>query len=58
LVSTQLDSYFGIIEERVTPEGYNGLDPAKWLLDTLEKLPTTKNKDLHTLLPLKNWNAV
>jgi hypothetical protein len=36
----------------------NGLDPAKWLLDTLEKLPTTKNKDLHTLLPLKNWNAV
>jgi hypothetical protein len=22
LVSTQLDSYFGIIEERVTPEGY------------------------------------
>jgi transposase len=36
----------------------NGLDPAKWLLDTLQKLPTTKNKDLHTLLPLKNWNAV
>ena len=23
MVSTQLDSYFGIIEERVTPEGYN-----------------------------------
>ena len=22
MVSTQLDSYFGIIEERVTPEGY------------------------------------
>ena len=36
----------------------NGLDPAKWLLDTLEKLPTTKNKDLHTLLPFKNWHAV
>jgi len=24
----------------------------------LQKLPTTKNKDLHTLLPLKNWRAV
>jgi hypothetical protein len=23
LVSTQLDSYFGIIKERVPPEGYN-----------------------------------
>lgn len=36
----------------------NGLDPSKWLKDTIEKLPTTKDKDLHTLLPLKDWQPV
>lgn len=31
----------------------NGLDPAAWLLDTLEKLPTCKQRDIDTLLPLR-----
>ena len=35
----------------------NGLNPAMWLTDTLERLPTTKNKDINRLLPLKNWQA-
>jgi transposase len=30
----------------------NGLDPAAWLRDTLEKLPTTLNSDIDSLLPL------
>jgi hypothetical protein len=35
----------------------NGLNPAIWLTDTLQRLPTTKNKDINTLLPLKNRTA-
>lgn len=35
----------------------NGLNPAIWLTDTLQRLPTTKDKDINTLLPLKNWTA-
>jgi transposase len=30
----------------------NGLDPAVWLRDTLEKLPTCLNRDIDSLLPL------
>lgn len=30
----------------------NGLDPADWLRDTLEKLPTCLNRDIDSLLPL------
>ncbi len=30
----------------------NGLDPAAWLRDTLEKLPTCLNSDIDSLLPL------
>jgi hypothetical protein len=30
----------------------NGLDPAAWLRDTLEKLPTCLNRDIDSLLPL------
>ena len=31
----------------------NGLDPAAWLRDTLEKLPTCLNNQIDTLLPLR-----
>lgn len=31
----------------------NGLDPAAWLRDTLEKLPTCLNSQIDTLLPLR-----
>lgn len=30
----------------------NGLNPHAWLTDTLTRLPTTKDKDIETLLPL------
>ena len=31
----------------------NGLDPATWLRETLEKLPTCLNSQIDTLLPLR-----
>jgi len=31
----------------------NGLDPAAWLKNTLEKLPTWPNSRLNELLPIK-----
>lgn len=31
----------------------NGFDPAAWLRDTLEKLPTCLNRDIDSLLPLQ-----
>ena len=31
----------------------NGLDPAAWLRDTLEKLPTCLNSQIDSLLPLR-----
>jgi hypothetical protein len=35
----------------------NGIDPMSWLRSTLTRLPTTKHKELETLLPLKGWQA-
>ena len=35
----------------------NGLDPAAWLRETLEKLPTCLNSEIDSLLPLRN-NAI
>ena len=32
----------------------NGLDPARWLADTLEKLPTCPNSSIDSLLPFAN----
>ena len=32
----------------------NGLDPAAWLRETLEKLPTCLNSEIDSLLPLRN----
>ena len=31
----------------------NGFDPAVWLRDTLEKLPTCLNSEIDSLLPLR-----
>lgn len=31
----------------------NGLDPAAWLRETLEKLPTCRDRDIDSLLPLR-----
>ena len=31
----------------------NGLDPHAWLTDTLDRLPTTLDRDIDTLLPLR-----
>jgi transposase len=36
----------------------NGLDPAKWLSDTLAKLPTWPYARLDELLPLRNFSTV
>lgn len=35
----------------------NGLDPARWLADTLEKLPTCPNSRIDSLLPFANSNG-
>jgi transposase len=35
----------------------NGLDPANWLADTLEKLPTCLSSQIDSLLPFANSNA-
>lgn len=35
----------------------NGINPDYWLRDTLARLPTTKDKDIDTLLPIKGWCA-
>jgi hypothetical protein len=32
----------------------NGLDPAAWLRETLEKLPTCPNSQIDSLLPLRD----
>lgn len=34
----------------------NGLDPAAWLKNTLEKLPTCLNREIDSLLPLR-WEV-
>jgi len=35
----------------------NGIEPAQWLKDTLEKLPTWPNSRIDELLPLQRKNA-
>jgi len=32
----------------------NGHEPQAWLTDVLTRLPTTKDRDIDTLLPLRN----
>jgi hypothetical protein len=41
------------IQSLLYTEKLNGLDPAAWLRDTLEKLPTCPNSQIDSLLPLR-----
>ena len=41
------------IQSLLATAAMNGLDPAVWLRDTLEKLPTCLNRDIDSLLPLR-----
>jgi hypothetical protein len=36
----------------------NGLCPQAWLTDVLTRLPTTRNRDIDSLLPIEGWAAV
>ena len=36
----------------VPPVKANGIEPHAWLTDTLTRLPTTKDRDIDSLLPL------
>jgi transposase len=36
----------------------NGLDPARWLANTLDKLPTCPNSKIDSLLPFPNCTAI
>ena len=41
------------IQSLLTTAALNGLDPAAWLRDTLEKLPTCLHRNIDSLLPLR-----
>ena len=41
------------IQSLLATAALNGLDPASWLRDTLEKLPTCLNSEIDSLLPLR-----
>ena len=41
------------IQSLLTTAKLNGLDPAAWLRETLEKLPTCLNSQIDSLLPLR-----
>jgi transposase len=43
----------GAIQSLLYTAKLNGLDPAAWLRDTLEKLPTCPNRHIDSLLPLR-----
>ena len=36
----------------------NGLCPQAWLTDVLNRLPTARNRDIDSLLPIEGWVAV
>jgi transposase len=36
----------------------NGLCPQAWLIDVLTRLPTTRNRDIDSLLPIEGWAPV
>ncbi len=36
----------------------NGLCPQAWLTDVLTRLPTTRNRDIDSLLPISGWAAL
>lgn len=41
------------IQSLLATAALNGLDPAAWLRDTLEKLPTCLNRNIDSLLPIR-----
>ena len=41
------------IQSLLATAALNGLDPASWLRDTLEKFPTCLNSEIDSLLPLR-----
>ncbi|RSZ55062.1 IS66 family transposase, partial [Massilia atriviolacea] len=43
-----------VIQSLFATAKLNGLDPARWLADTLEKLPTCPNSKIDSLLPFAN----
>jgi len=36
----------------------NGIDPARWLADTLEKLPACPNSKIYSLLPFATLHSI
>jgi len=42
------------IQTLIATAKLNGLDPAAWLVDTLDRLPTCLNSDIDSLLPFPN----
>lgn len=36
----------------------NGIEPHAWLTDVLTRLPTTKDRDIHSLLPIHGYSAI
>lgn len=50
--SERADKRAAAIQSLLATAALNGLDPAAWLRNTLEKLPTCLNSDIDSLLPL------
>jgi transposase len=44
-----------VIQSLIGTAKLNGIDPAAWMRDTLEKLPVWPNKRIDELLPVKVW---
>ena len=44
-----------VIQSLIGTAKLNGIDPAAWMRDTLEKLPTWPNKRIDELLPVDGW---
>ena len=51
--SEQAGQRAAAIQSLLATAKLNGLDPAAWLRDTLEKLPTCLNSQIDSLLPLR-----
>ena len=44
-----------VIQSLIGTAKLNGIDPAAWMRDTLEKLPVWPNKRIDELLPINGW---
>ena len=49
----ELDGLRGVAALMLGTANLNGLDPAAWLRDTLEKLPSCLNSEIDSLSPLR-----